>query len=89
MSKERETPPFPDFRVAPFWGFERAKIFFSTALPFRIRVSVLFLHEIHETRHIDSIATVKNRIKNIVLTFTKKATPFKGIAQILKTVHYE
>jgi hypothetical protein len=43
----------------------------------------------HETRHIDNVATVKNRIKNIVVALTKKATPVKEIAQILKTVHYE
>jgi hypothetical protein len=84
MFNERESPPAPDFRVAPFLGFEREKSFFSTVLSFRIRVSVLFLHEMHETRHIDSAVTIKNRIKNMSCRFCKKGYSGKGIAQIFK-----
>jgi hypothetical protein len=53
----REILSFPDFRLVPLAGLVSANGFFSSAFFFKVRVSVLFLHEMHEMRHIDKTIT--------------------------------
>jgi hypothetical protein len=76
-SRKRESPLSPDFRVAPFLGFTSANIFFSAGLSFRARVSVLFLHEMHETRQSNNIAVNKAFMFIVRFIFKKKAILLK------------
>jgi hypothetical protein len=57
MFKEKVIPSFPDFKAVPLTGLLSVNSFFSAGLSLRVRVSVLLLHEMHETKHIDSAVT--------------------------------